>query len=228
MENHNKTNTYYRATTLIIERSYKDNERPTIILFKNKKWEVYVNPGGRIDGKVDDMNLNQILIRTAMRELQEETSNLIDLDNNIYATLEHINIYNNVNKKYYRAFLLPINGNIIDKSIYYQNNDMIANHPNVDIDWRETTDIKRFYLDELMAHSENVNSEYFNCEDVDGNYQKVYHFVINELNEFNSNGLINQIMENSQNTVEWFNLRLDEYKCVTNNFLFGTKTYTYQ
>lgn len=225
MEKQLAMKSYYRAATLIIEKSYLNTDRPTLILFKNRKWNVYANTGGRIEGKTN--NLDRTLKITAIRELREETLNLLNLNTELYDTLKYKDIYNALNKKHYRTFLIPINGNIIDESIYYKNLEVIKKKWNVSPVWKETNDIKRFYLDELIMHSENVSDEYFYCDDVYGTKQKIYHFVMNELNAFNSDGLINRIIDNYDDDVEWNNLLLINYQNTSNNFLTGTNTYVH-
>ncbi len=103
---------YNRSATMIIEKSYKNTNSPTIILFKDRKWDVYINPGGRIDKFY--MNPDATLINTAKRELKEESCNLFDIDFDMYKTFEYVDIPHNKKNNYYRLFIFPIDKNIID------------------------------------------------------------------------------------------------------------------
>lgn len=212
---------FNRASIILIEESYNNNsgrKEPTIILFNNRKWNVFITPGGRIEIAGD--NIDDILMETAKRELHEETLNTINIDENILKKSKSIDVLNQKTNLYTRAYLVSINKKMFDGEIYYNNKTILFNKI-IPFEWRETNEVDRFYISDLFACIENINNEVARnivCKNVHGKLKIIYCSTWNIIYSMLQKNILDETLKN-----------LNKMRCHQNlysnlDFLIGTKT----
>ena len=222
----NVTLKYSRASLIIIEESYDNGNgrnEPAIILFYCEKWNTFVEPGGRIEKL--DMELDDLLVETAKRELSEETLNSICVDISTLKSSMYIDFKDTKTKMYSRVFTIGIKGNQFDKNIYYDNKEIISKS-NAPIVWKETTNVERFYISDIVNSINGMGYEYNKsdnilCKNVNGGLRNIYYRTIGMLEQLiNENLTITALVEPKE---------MVSYDFCSNKFsdkfLMGTKTF---
>jgi len=221
----NITLKYNRASSIIVEESYNNNNgrnEPAIILFYCEKWDTFVEPGGRIEKM--DMELDDILIETAKRELTEETLNSIGINKLTLMDSAYIDFNDKKTKFCSRVFTVGIKGNQFDKNYYYDNKEIILKN-NVSTVWRETTNVERFYISDIIKSINDMNFEYHKydnvkCTNVNDEICNIYYRTIGMLEQLiNKNLMVEALIEPKEM------ISYDFYpNKFTEKFLIGTKT----
>lgn len=152
-----------------------------IILFYNLNKETYEDPGGHL---MNGMTLQE----SASTELLEESCNLFRI---------HPSLLNNyVIHKNYCSFLLYVKGptdiygnNPIYSKYYHHNRNIIhnSNAPNM---YKETDNMRRFYISDLINCGLFFNRENVVCSDANGHVRKISPRTIGVLRMLFYNGLI--------------------------------------
>lgn len=202
-----KYKTFNRAATIIFEKH--DSKNMALILLNNKKWNTYTDIGGKIE--------NETLIETAIRELQEESFNMFNLNSEIYNNLHFVDIQNKKTNKWCRVYVICIKANIIDTNIYYHNKKIIESHNDIGLEWKETDGITKFNMSDIIECSKKYakNDQY--CVDVLGTKQKIYCDTLNEISE-----IINKKVLDKIKCIELTLVNSDNHG---KHYLNGTKMY---
>lgn len=158
-----------------------------IILFRNSKWKKFSLPGGRIEDfdLKSEFHINKILLKTALRELQEESLNTFNFDENDI-TFNFIDVFDSKTGKFTRNYFILIDSEESNyfNEIYNSNKIKILehnhNHNKVDYSWRETDSLEKFNLDiifKCVADNElNIKNNFqIECFDINGNKQQIYY-----------------------------------------------------
>ena len=221
----NITLKYNRASLIIVEESYNNNngrDEPAIILFFCDKWGTFVEPGGRIEKL--NMDLDDILIETAKRELIEESLNSIDINRSTLMDSAYIDFNDKKTKFCSRVFTIGIKGNQFDNNYYYENKEIILKN-NVSSVWKETTNVERFYISDIIKSIDNMNDEYYkydnvDCMNVHGEICNMYYRTIGMLQQLITKNLIYEALIKPKEMISY-----DYYPHkFTEKFLTGTKT----
>lgn len=142
---------------LLIENhnNQKGRIEPSVILFKNKYTNIYSDLGGRIDPK-DNQNIS----KTALREAFEESLCLIKL--------RSVRNFDSVSNNSYKCYIVPVEDNKIKIKYYYHNLKVI---PKLDIPeyYKETIDMARFYISDLMIDGLMKAKKSFKTHDTNKN-----------------------------------------------------------
>jgi len=146
---------YAGAGVILFERLYRSfngREEPAVILFRSTLTGEYEELGGGID--LEDFAGEGTLARTSKREAKEESYNLFNLDKtdllSMYGGIQR-NIDREVNNQIYRCYAVGIaenQGNDRWESFYEQNKSLL-NTRVTSSSWKETNDMKRFFLSDL-------------------------------------------------------------------------------
>ena len=222
----NKTVPFNRASTILIEKNYINNENrngPTIILFKDTKWKTFIEPGGRIDRKGNEnKNFNDILIDTAIRELQEETLNTFNINKKIYQKSLYIDTFDKIRNKYGRTFFICIDENLFDEKIYYHNKNIIFNQKqnNESIVWRETNDVDRFYIKDIEKCLLNFKYEDVLCNDINKIQHNIYYNTATIIYDCLKKDILKKTLENP--------IKLKTYNQRNTKIKFLQNTITYK
>lgn len=207
------------AGVILIEK-YKNHfgrEDYAVILFYNINKDLYEEPGGH-------MMENKTVQQTASTELIEETCNLFRI-NPLYLT--HHTSYNN-----YNSFLLYIKGpkdvygNHPIFSDYYRHNRDIVHNRNSPHQYKETYNMRRFYISDMINSGLLFNRGEFICVDANGNIRKISGRTKTMLKSFIGRGYItfynNHVQVNINPLILGFNPNYQSYK---KPFLNNTITY---
>jgi hypothetical protein len=207
-----------RAKLIILEQSKLGSLN--IVLFHNKRWNKYVTIGGRVEGRDTFAN-------TIKREIIEETTNTINIDNLInFNKIKYIDWYNEENSEVekVRIYFLILNlelpkGKSIEDLYDYNRTKILNSCYNVSYDWNEMDNLIRIPLDNLIDVINTKDTIYsyfkyqtgFKVEDIQGNQVIVFKQVINYikagLNTIFMTDLISsaltkyKIMKNTSNTL---------------------------
>jgi len=221
---------YNRATMLVIECPDTNNAKKSVILFMDKKHKTYYEPGGRIDNNISNnanIDYNDILLKTAVRELQEESANSLAIHktSDINEVIESKNYVDTtlLGTNYTRTFIVNIKPDQYNSNIYYRNLDILTKNELSPKHWKETISTNRFYIDDIGSVINSINSnkslydrKYIECVDVNGVEQKIWNLTaiiigeyIRVFNNCNNNIRNSVIIDNNDNN---------------NSFLNGTKT----
>lgn len=149
---------YSGAGIMLLERLYKSQtngrEEPSVILFRSTLTGEYEELGGSIDAS--DFAGENTLLRTAKREAKEESCNLFNLDrvdiSSMYGGINR-NIDREVDREIYRCYAVCLaenQGNDQWKRMYDYNRVKINATP-AHNSWKETNDMRRFFLSDLMS-----------------------------------------------------------------------------
>lgn len=179
-----------------------------VILFKDHT-KTFADIGGLYESKHGDVK------ETAKQELEEESRKLFKINNNEILT-NYLDIKNNSNI-YYRLYFLNITdigfknySSLPDyKTLFEKNRDIIDNNPYYSKSWKETTEIKRFKLIDLLNL---VYQDKLYCKDMFGETHKIRRRVKDIMIEINN---INKFEELVPPNI---------YKSIINNS-YGTTTY---
>jgi len=151
---------------MLIEKysNHYGREDYALILFYNINKDVYEEPGGH-------MMENKTIEETASTELMEETCNLFRI-NPMYLT--HHTSYNN-----YHSFLLYIKGPKDNYgkypiySDYYRHNRDIIHNSYAPPQYKETSNMRRFYIVDLVNCGLFFEKGNLMCPDANGNLRKI-------------------------------------------------------
>lgn len=147
------------------------DSKPYVILVRNKKSKTYSDFGGILDKH------DKICMTTAMRELREESRNLINITST--KTLSQLPYVDVLSKKccakFYRCYVLAIQNNI-KPSLFVKNMKIIDKKSHLRC-WKETDEI---ILLKLTALQECI---YSHCPDIHPRTFKIlYELFSNKLN----------------------------------------------
>lgn len=216
---------YDRASSIIIEKSYNSRFRcePAIILVHNERWDTFVEPGGRIEKS--ENNLEMTLIKTAKRELTEETLNSLNISDYELKKSKYIDFNDQKTKLYSRIFVIAIKENMYDENIYYENMDIISK-TKVEYAWKETSKIKRFYISDIIECINKMEYEYYEYENVkcinsNDELCNIYYKTIGILKQVISQSIIFDVLLNPRELYLYEFPVSDSVK----KFLAGTKTF---
>lgn len=149
---------------LFFEKSY--NGRPTVVLAKHKNG-VFHDIGGKISQRISP---SQDTVKdNARKEALEESQGLFAIENITIG--KFVDLFDGANNANYRCYLVALGGtdrypldqwylnnkNILDKVSYLSNA------------WRETDDLQRFYLQDIInALTNTQQGQSMQCKDVNG------------------------------------------------------------
>lgn len=216
---------YSRSSLILVEESYNNcngRNEPALILFYNKKWNTYVEIGGKIEKLGDE--LDNILIETARRELMEETLNSIGINVNMLRKSTYIDFNDEKTALYSRTFTVGIKQNQFDEKVYYRNKDIILKN-NISSVWKETTEVTRFYISDILDCISKMKynySEYENvvCKNATGAPCNIYYRTIGMLDQLIKDEVLFEVLDHPKNMISY-----DFNSCkFTEKFLIGTKT----
>ena len=176
----NNTNQFSGAGVLIIENG------ENLVLFgsKRKSGYVYEDLGGKIDK--NDCNITS----TAIREAFEESRGLIYIGNQ--SKLESLYVDIASKNKYYRCFILPISDlNILNK--YYDNVNKINSNVKIQNYWKETDDIRKFNINNLIKEGILDSKSNFKTIDINNKKSFIYDRTISIIKEIHKQKLLNKI-----------------------------------
>lgn len=135
-----------------------------VILFYNIDKELYEDPGGKLmSGKT--------IQESASTELIEESCNLFRIHSSL---LRNYVVY----KKFHSFFLfvegpIDIYGNNPIFSKYYHHNRNIIHNSNAPHMYKETDNMRRFYISDLINCGLFFNRDNFVCSDANGHIRKI-------------------------------------------------------
>ena len=212
---------YDRASVILIEEGNINN--PTVLLFYNQKWNTYVEPGGRIDKVNDDFDIT--MMKTAQRELMEETLNSININDYEFKNTSYVDFYDDKTHLCSRVFIVGIKRNNFNEKIYYENQNLISKHV-VPAIWKETTKVKRFTLKNIEQCIDDMQYNYYEyenlqCENKDGEICNIYYKTIGILQKIINKQIIQKILKKPKEMIEFKNNNIS----VKKKFLMGTKTF---
>lgn len=134
--------TFSGSGVIIIEDYVKKDGtiEPCIILARNKSSKIYNDFGGGIDSRyVKNYSLEDSINLTAIKELREESRNLIVIQKDILKTYIDIDTGKKDKHDYYRGFFIKING--INRKYFIKNMKMIDKNKSIPKYWKETDNI---------------------------------------------------------------------------------------
>lgn len=124
-----------------------------------------------------DFNSNNPLLMTAIREAQEESKNTFKImsTNHINNKILKNNTY--IDKKfgntfYYRCFFVYIYSNVFSKKMFHYNSHII-NNSDFSNSWKETNDVQRFYISDLLIYGLLKTNKDFQCIDTNGKIREI-------------------------------------------------------
>lgn len=134
---------YFGAGVIFVENYFNGiRSEPAVILFRGLgKTKLYQDLGGHID--TTELQKNDPLIYTAIRESQEESRNCFKLNPKHMTKQKYIDIPG------FRCYFIGISQNLFH-SANYRNNKRIIDSLNIDPVWKETDDVQRFYISDLI------------------------------------------------------------------------------
>jgi ADP-ribose pyrophosphatase YjhB (NUDIX family) len=174
------------------------NGNQTITLFKNKYWDTYDIPGGRVDN-------NQTFQEALIREIKEETFNTIDLselfsNDNKENNPQFIDINND--REHIRVYILKFDMNKV-QHVYDTNKENIRSNSNVPREWLEMDEYSTFEMNKLETlllttqtttnhNSQNkiqTSPENYKIVDIYGNVNTLYKNTIQNIGHAYKNDL---------------------------------------
>lgn len=175
------------AGVLLIEkyRNRFGRQEFAVILFKDRRRNNYADAGGKIE-------IGENILQTAGEELKEESANLFRIHPRFLDKF--------VVSKSYACFPLVVTGPMQDYgsifSKYYKHNLALLHYTYSPDEFKETINMKRFYLVDLIncgiMHTDNefsYNSDII-CGDAHGEYQSISGRTIGVIRELIKNGTI--------------------------------------
>lgn len=198
---------------VILVENYKNKfgkQDYAIILFKNIYKNVYEDPGGHLMPK-------KTIEESAMTELIEESCNTFRI--NPKYLINHI-VSNN-----YHSFLLYIKGPIYSK--YYNHNKiLIHNNKTTPYQYKETNNIRRFYISDLLNCGLMINKGDLVCNDSNGYIRKISGRTKSVIRSFIGNKFITFNNNKVEINVNPIQLKINNnFTSKTKPFLNGTISY---
>jgi hypothetical protein len=151
----------YNGAGLVVVENYnnhKGRQEPAVILFQSHRG-LYQDLGGTIDKS--DMKHKSPTAFTACREAKEESRNTISITNAKHLGRTFVTIYK------YRAYFVGIKSGLFF-SKKYDYNKKILDNSKISRVWKETVDVQRFYLSDLIAAGININKGNLNVTSAQG------------------------------------------------------------
>lgn len=170
---------YFNKSSIIII-DINDNNKPGLILFRNARYDVYTEAGGKLAKKQFQIN-NWILLENAYRELFEESSGTFNLMNMNGSKLNYIDMNNT------RIYIIGIKTKYDYVQMYQSNQQNVRTN---DPAWKEMNGIK--VINDIQKLLEST--EYDEEGNVIYNGIKVYSVTMNILKELDKQNLINSIV----------------------------------
>lgn len=172
------------AGVLLVEKYANKQGRVdyAVILFYNINKELYEDTGGGLmDGKT--------IQESASTELIEESCNLFRIHPSL---LRDYTVYRN-----FYSFLLYVRGpatihgnNPIYSKYYHHNKNIIHNNDRVPHMFKETDNMRRFYISDLINCGLFFNRDNLVCSDANGHVRKISKRTVGIIQSFFYNGLI--------------------------------------
>lgn len=171
------------AGVLLVEKYANKQGRVdyAVILFYNIDKELYEDPGG-------GLMTGKTIQESASTELAEESCNLFRIHSSL--------LQNYVVHKKFHSFLLYVKGprNIYGNnpiySKYYHHNRKIIHNSNAPHMFKETDNMRRFYISDLINCGLFFNRSNFVCSDANGHVRKISQRTVGIIQKFFYDGLI--------------------------------------
>jgi len=159
----------YTGAGVIIIEQYKNKDKtrdePAIILFKGTGSQKYNDLGGSIDKKDDTGKYP--LATTAAREAFEESRGLIK-----FTKPTHIGPLF-IDKKKYRGHIVAIKPGSLKTEDYQSNRDKLDKKQGIPHIWKETDEIARFYISDLVSKGIFKRGSKRTLNDADGRKRSI-------------------------------------------------------
>ena len=174
--------------------------KPCLILFESNKKNFYEDIGGHIDN-IDTKSFYP-LATTAIREAFEESRGLINFTNPLHIGTRKdgrdtfVDIKNNKDK-YYRCYIVALDKGAFSQTEYnnYMSNKQNLDHKTVPSFFKETHDVKRFYIQDLIRDGIMEQFEHLETTDVKGEKAFIYKRAIDIIKQAHNNQLFEFILK---------------------------------
>ena len=165
------------------------------------------------------------LIKTAKRELTEETLNSFNISDYELKRSRYVDFNDQKTNLYSRIFVIAIKENMYDDTIYYKNMDIISKKK-VEHAWKEASEIKRFYISDIIECINKMEYEYYEYENIkclnaNDELCNIYYKTIGILKQVISQSIIFDVLLNPKELYLYEFPVADSVK----KFLAGTKTF---
>jgi hypothetical protein len=187
----NYSGIYSGAGIILIEQNYNDNG-PAAILFKDIGYNVYSDLGGGIayDKSMHNYTEEYILSETARREAFEESGCLINFNdiNAVGMKINNVNMF--VNHNTYRCYFICIPSGTFYSKYYHENISKIfaSNLPHY---FKETNNVRRFYLKDIISNNMFNKNGHMYCLDATGAMRLINNRTWNCIEKAFLNNIIN-------------------------------------
>jgi hypothetical protein len=186
----------YSGAGVILFEVY--NGEPVVILFRNSERGVYEDLGGGLD--YDDLIKENPLKAAGIREAFEESRGLINI-----IDPKHMKHYvdGQFGPRYYRTYLIGINQKTLFND-YHLNKKIIDKHKKIKPTMKETDDIDRFYIKDLVKDGimDSITGLSFMAVNVNGEPKQIYTRTVDMLKLAISDDLVSKIVKNPVEFVE--------------------------
>lgn len=179
---------------LVEEFTNKRGRRePAVILFRNIRMNMYGDLGGYLD--YEDTLEKYPLAEGSIREAYEESRGLVDITDakHIIKKIGNINPY--IDTKQYRCHFVGIKSGLLYNSDFKKNMRLL-DAARVSRSYKETNDVARFYVSDLVKSGVLTARGDFNTVDAYGNKTKVTGRARALVREAIKAGLINLVVYN--------------------------------
>ncbi len=193
----------YSGSGIILVEIYNNRagrKEPAVILFKSIRKEggiVYEGLGGRIDSS--DLLHKYPLVITARREAYEESRGLISFSSakHIGAPIKGNNIF--VDRKYgeyyYRAYFVGIRSGVFSKKDYINNKIILDSIKNVYHAMKETHDVTRFYIRDLIKSGLLTEKNNLTTVDAYGKKATIFMRTVSLIRNAYKKGILNLVIK---------------------------------
>ena len=186
-----KSNKRYSGSGLMMFELY--NGKPSVILFKSIRSSKYVyeDLGGVIDEH--DLSTHDPLKSAAIREAFEESRGLINI-----MSPKHIDEYidHGHNSTFYRSYLIGVNLGQFLNDDYSHNKKITDDHERVSNPMKETIDIDRFYISDLVMDGILDSKGSFVTKDTNGRKRTIFKRAADILKDSINADIIKKIINN--------------------------------
>lgn len=192
---------YVGAGILLIDlyNNNKGEEKLTTILFESnrKTGKFFEDLGGGLSKQ--DIESFYPLATCAVREAFEESRGLIYFQNPLHigsrvgSNDAYVDLQTN-NNTYYRCYIVCLKKNLINESAfknYYSNIKILDNNKNVPFVMKESHNITRFYIDELIKNGILNTDTHFITKDINNKVCTVYKRTTDIIKAAYKNGIFN-------------------------------------
>lgn len=181
---------------MFFEKSYNGN--PTVILVKNKSG-LFHDMGGRISTRL--MPSPNTVDHNARKEALEESQGLFAIEK-VTGLDAFVDIPDNANNANYRCYLVALNGteNYPLDQWYTNNKNILDRVPNLPDSWRETAELKRFYLKDVTGAIKTMRTgTNIVCNDTNGSPSTLRDRTVNVIKALTDTLMI-RVMQNPAQT----------------------------